>query len=499
VQVQPVHIPIAIVGSGFAGMGAAIRLQQQGFRDFLIFERDQEVGGVWRDNSYPGAACDVESHLYSYSFAPNPSWSNMFSRQPEILEYLRGCAREHALYAKIRFGHEVGKAVWNEDTQRWQLDTSRGRYTADVLIAAMGGLSEPAIPQIPGLADFRGEAFHSARWNHGLDMRGRRVAVIGTGASAIQFVPAIQPQVASLELFQRTAAWVLPRFDRPIGQLEQALYQHVPALQELSRAAIYLRRELLVLGFRNPRLLGALEMVARSYLRKTVKDPLLRAKLLPSFRLGCKRILISSEYLPALTQPNVEVVSEAIREVREHSIVTADGREHEVDTIIFGTGFQVADLPFARHVFGHQGKSLREVWNGSLDSLRSTSVAGFPNLFLLLGPNSGIGHTSVIHILESQLQLVLGALEYMRDNRVDVLEARSEAQARFMERLQSDLEGTVWIEGGCASWYLDAKGRATTLWPGTTLSFRRAAKFLPSEYQLSHRSLPPQPDAFAAE
>ena len=496
---KPAHISIAIVGTGFSGIGAAIQLQQRGFHDFLLFERADDVGGVWRDNGYPGAACDVESHLYSFSFAPNPTWSHMFSRQGEILDYLRQCARDHGLYAKTRFGHEVEKAAWDEVEQHWVLDTSQGRFTADVLIAGMGGLSEPSIPSLPGLANFKGETFHSARWNHQYDLSGRRVAVVGTGASAVQFVPAIQPQVQSLTLFQRTPAWVLPRFDRPISTLEKQLYQRFPALQKLSRAGIYLRREVLVIGFRNPKLMAALELVARSYLRETVRDPALRAKLLPRFRLGCKRILITSDYLPALTKPNVTVVSETIREVREHGIVTADGKLHEVDAIIFGTGFQVSDLPLAHHVFGRGGQSLHQVWNGSLESLRATTVAGFPNLFLLLGPNSGVGHTSVLHILESQLQIVLGALAYMRAQNVQIFEATRAAQERFMASLQKGMEGTVWMEGGCASWYLDARGRATTLWPGFTFEFRRVAKFIPAEYSLARRTSRSQLESHAAQ
>ncbi len=487
-QTLPQHTPIAIVGTGFSGLGAALQLKQNGCEDFVLLERAEEVGGVWRDNHYPGAACDVESHLYSFSFAPNPRWSHMFSRQSEILDYLRGCARDHGLYAKTSFRTEVREAYWNEDSQRWHLETSKGPITADLLIAGMGGLSEPATPQIPGLDTFRGETFHSARWRHDYDLTKRKVAVIGTGASAIQFVPAIQPQVEKLTLFQRTPAWVMPRFDRPIGALEKRLYEAVPRLQELSRAVIYARREALVLGFRNPPLMRALELVARAYLRKEITDPALRAKLLPRFRLGCKRILISSEYLPALAKPNVEVVVDPIRSVDEHGIVTRTGRHHQVDAIIFGTGFQVADLPFAHHVRGRGGKSLHQVWNGSLESLRATTVHGFPNLFLLLGPNSGLGHTSVLHILESQLQIVVDAVKRMRAGEFDVLEPTRLAQAVFMDMLQAKMEGTVWMEGGCASWYLDAKGRATTLWPGTTLEFRRRAKFIPGEYTLTRRA-----------
>lgn len=493
------HVKIAIIGTGFAGLGAAIQLQKHGFYDYLLFERADDVGGVWRDNHYPGAACDVESHLYSFSFAPSPSWSHMFSRQPEILRYLQHCVVEFGLGDRIRYGHGVEEAAWNERDQRWVLDTTRGRYTADVVIAGMGGLSEPSIPALPGLSSYRGDAFHSARWRHDVDLRGKRVAVIGSGASAIQFVPAIVPEVEQLVLFQRTPAWVLPRYDREIGPLEQQLYSRFPVLLEASRALIYLRRELLVLGFRNPKLLAVVERFARRYLQQTVCSPRLRAQLTPNFRMGCKRILISSDYLPALTRPNVAVENDGVREVREHSIVTHEGREYPVDVIIFATGFQVSDPPFARHVRGTGGRTLKEVWNGSLESLRATTVAGFPNLFLLLGPNSGVGHTSVLQILEAQLTLLIEALSYMRDERLDVLEPRAEAQARFMAELQQKMEGTVWLEGGCASWYLDARGRATTLWPSFTFEFRRRAHFIASEYDLWCRSTPSSTSCSASE
>jgi cation diffusion facilitator CzcD-associated flavoprotein CzcO len=493
------HVAIAIIGTGFAGIGASIQLRQHGFDDFVIFERADDVGGVWRDNTYPGAACDVESHLYSFSFAPHPDWSRMFSPQAEILDYLRACARRWELHPRIRFGHEVREARWSEDEQTWSIETSRGRFTADIVIAGMGGLSEPSTPRLPGIERFRGEVFHSARWNHDVDLRGKRVAVIGSGASAVQIVPAIQPLVESLTLFQRTPAWVLPRFDRAVGARERRLYRALPWTQKLSRASIYLRRELLVLGFRHPRAMRLLEAFARAYLREVITDPVLRARLTPHFRLGCKRILISSDYLPALTQPNVTVVSDTIRGVGESGIVTQDELLHEADVIIFATGFHVADLPFARRVHGKDGRTLQQAWNGSLESLRTTTVAGFPNLFLLLGPSSGVGHTSVIHILESQLRLVLDALSYMRRERIAVIEARAEAQAKFMRALQHEFDGTVWLEGGCKSWYLDQRGRATTLWPGFTFGFRHMAKFVASEYALHARQPPSRPWSRAAE
>jgi cation diffusion facilitator CzcD-associated flavoprotein CzcO len=481
------HVTIAIVGSGFSGLGAAIRLKQEGFRDFALFERANEVGGVWRDNSYPGAACDVQSHLYSFSFAPNPRWSHAFSRQPEILEYLRGCAREYGILPHVRFDHTVTNAAWDEQAQHWVIETSRGRYTADYFLPAPGGLSEPSTPDIPGLASFEGKVFHSARWDHTYDLRDRKVAVIGTGASAVQFIPEIQPKVRSLKVFQRTPAWVLPRMDRPFGELQKRLYSALPALQRFERTRLFLSRELLVVGFRNPRVMRIVELAARHYLRSTVRDRTLRKKLTPNFRIGCKRILVTSDYLPAVTQPNVDVETSSIREVRANSIVTSDGIEHEVDTIIFGTGFHVLDLPFAKQIRGRDGRTLDEVWQGSPSAYLGTTVAGFPNLFFLMGPGTGLGHTSVILMLESQLELVIGALKHMRDRGMALLEPRREVQQRYFDELQRDARGTVWTAGGCASWYLDVNGRLTSLWPHSTIAFRRRARFRPAEYVLSRR------------
>ncbi len=481
------HVRIAIVGTGFAGLGAAIRLAREGFTDFVLFERARDVGGTWRDNSYPGCACDVESHLYSFSFAPNPDWSRSFSPQGEIFAYLRRCAIEYGVLDHVRFDHELFEAAWDDRAEHWRIETSQGTYTADVLVGGMGALCEPSIPELPGLERFEGKVFHSARWDHTHDLRGRRVAVVGTGASAIQFVPAIQPKVARLTLFQRTPAWVVPRFDRAVSPFEKRLFRALPVTQKLVRAGIYARRELFVLGFRNPAVMGLLETFATRYLERCVSDPALRKKLTPSFTIGCKRILISSEYLPSLTQPNVEVVTKGIREVRERSVVTADGVEHEADTIIFGTGFHVTDMPFAKQIRGRDGRTLDELWDGSPNAHLGTMVAGYPNLFLLLGPNTGLGHTSVVLMIESQLELMMGALRHMRDRGHATVEPRPEAQARFVAEVQEGMEGTVWTSGGCASWYIDKNGRNSTLWPSFTFSFMRRARFRPEEYACGGR------------
>jgi len=476
------HFQIAVVGSGFAGIGAAIRLKQAGFHDFVVLERADAVGGTWRDNTYPGCACDVESHLYSFSFAPNPHWSRLFSPQTELHAYLDDCARRFGVVPHIRFGHQVLSSTWLEDSQCWRLETTRGAFTADVLVAGSGALSEPSTPRLPGLNSFAGKVFHSARWDHTHPLNGKRVAVIGTGASAIQFVPAIQPQVAQLTLFQRTPAWVVPRFDRAVSAREQRVFAALPIAQKLVRLGTYLRRETFVVGFRAPPIMRVVERYALRYLERTVKDPVLRQKLTPSFRMGCKRILISSDYLPALTQPNVQVVTDGIREVRPQGVVTHDGVEHAADTIIFGTGFQVAGHPSAHITRGRSGRTLAEAWQGSPKAYLGTMTVGFPNLFLLTGPNTGLGHNSMLLMIESQLNLLVGALEHMRDQRVSALEPRPELQASYVAELDRKLASTVWNKGGCASWYLDETGRNSTLWPGFTLAFRRRARFRAAEY-----------------
>jgi cation diffusion facilitator CzcD-associated flavoprotein CzcO len=475
---------IAIIGSGFGGLGAAIRLRQRGFTDFRIFERAADVGGTWRDNTYPGCACDVQSHVYSFSFAPNPDWSRSYSRQPEIWEYLRRCARDFGVLPHVRFRREVREAVWDERVQVWRIETSRGTYTARVLVLASGALSEPALPALPGLDTFEGKAFHSARWDHTYDLKGRRVAVVGTGASAVQFVPEIQPLVSKLYVFQRTPPWVMPRTDRALGPGERRLFRRFPAAQRAARYTLYLLRELLVLGFRHIPLSKLVERLALRHLERSVPDPALRARLTPDYAIGCKRILVSNDYLPALARPNVELVTCAVSEVREHSVVGADGVEREVDAIIYGTGFRVTDPPLAGHVRGRGGRSLAEVWAGSPRAHAGTTVAGFPNLFILMGPNTGLGHNSVLIMLEAQIEHLLSALEHMRERGAAAIEPRPEAQAAYVEELERRMEGTVWTAGGCASWYLDRTGRNSTLWPDSTWRFRRrVARLDPAEYR----------------
>jgi cation diffusion facilitator CzcD-associated flavoprotein CzcO len=472
------HHRIAIVGSGFSGLGMGIRLKRAGEHDFVILERAADIGGTWRDNTYPGCRCDVPSHLYSFSFAPNPSWSSTFSGQREIWEYLRGCADRYGVTPHVRLEHEVLGADWDDDEQLWRIETSQGTLTAEVLVAGQGGLSDPQVPELPGLERFAGTTFHSARWDHDHELAGERVAVIGTGASAIQFVPEIQPRVGRLHVFQRTAPWVMPHRNRRLSRFETALYRLVPGAQLAMRAAIYWGRESYLVMFRQRRLGRLVERVALRHLRAHVEDPELRRKLTPSFAIGCKRILPSDEWYPALTKPNVELVTEGIREVRERSIVAADGSEREVDTIIFGTGFHVTDMPIAERVRDGEGRSLADHWQGSAQAYKGTTVAGFPNLFLLVGPNTGLGHTSIVFIIESQLSYVMAALRALRRRGARTLEVRPEAQAAYNARVQELTAGTVWVSGGCESWYIDRNGRNSTLWPTFTWPFRRQLREL---------------------
>ncbi len=487
----PTEVRIAVIGAGFGGLGTAIRLKQAGIHDFVVLERGDDVGGTWRDNSYPGCACDVPSHLYSFSFAPNPDWSRAFSGQPEIFAYLQRCADEFGLRPHLYLGANVNEARWDDERKRWRVRTARGELSCQVLVAAQGPLSDPALPAIAGLANFAGETFHSATWNHDYDMAGKRVAVVGTGASAIQFVPYVQKNASRMKLFQRTAPWVMPRHDRVINGWEKKLYRRLPPAQRALRAGIYWGREVMVLPLTgNDRMLSIGEKMARKFLAHQVPDPLLRAKLTPHFRLGCKRVLLSNDYYPALTQPNVDVVTDGIVEAVPEGLVTrgADGQRvvHEVDAIIFGTGFHVTDDPIAANIIGKGGRTLRERWQETgMSALHGATVSGFPNLFLLVGPNTGLGHNSIIFMIEAQLNYLLGALAAMDSLGAAALEPRPDVQRAYNTRIQEQLAGTVWNTGGCASWYLDPQGRNTTLWPTFTFRFRQLVRrFNPADYEI---------------
>ncbi|GAB2889198.1 NAD(P)/FAD-dependent oxidoreductase [Streptomyces mayteni] len=484
---------VAIVGAGFGGLGAAVRLRRIGVTDFVILERAGAVGGSWRDNTYPGCACDIPSHLYSFSFAPNPYWPRSFSAQPEIRRYLEHLADNHGLRPHLRLNSEVTAARWDGDALHWAVETAAGPLTAEVLVAATGPLSEPRLPDVPGLDTFPGAVFHSARWDHRQPLRGRRVAVVGTGASAIQFVPEIQREVTELTVFQRTPPWILPKADRAISAAERALHERLPFTGGLRRRLAWGVRELQVGAFaRYPDRMWAVERLAALHLRRAVRDPGLRRRLTPDYRLGCKRVLLSNDWYPALTRPHVRLVDSGLREVRGDVLVAADGRRATADVIVLGTGFLVTDQPIARRVTGALGTTLAHEWRNGMAGLRGTTAAGFPNLLTIIGPNTGLGNSSMILVIEAQLAYLadfvtrLAALAPPGGRAV--LTPRPEAVRAWGGLMAARLRNSVWNTGGCRSWYLDGQGRNTTVWPGTTTEFRRATQQVDlAEYEVLRR------------
>jgi cation diffusion facilitator CzcD-associated flavoprotein CzcO len=480
------HHHIAIIGTGFGAIATAVRLQRAGFDDFVLIDRADDVGGVWRDNSYPGAAVDVKSHLYSLSFAPNPDWHNVFAKQAELHEYLRHVVDEFSLRRRLVLNCEVKEMRWDGVEHRWNVETEQGQRTAAHVVVATGALAEPVVPDLPGLPSFTGARFHSARWDHSFDLAGKRVAVVGTGASAIQFVPAIQPAVDQLTVFQRTPPWIMPRHDNEISPRMQDLFRTLPQLQRLARARIYLQFEWMILTFQHPKLMSVVQRMARRHLEAQVPDPELRKRLTPAYNLGCKRILLSDNYLPALTQPNVAVNTDGIREIRERSIVDNAGIEHPVDAIIFGTGFNTLGLPLTDRLHDIEGVAMSERWGGNPTAYLGTSVAGFPNCYLIHGPNIGTGHNSVLHMFESQA----AAVAYVCDYGLASIEPTRAAQAAHTAELDRMSAGTVWTTGGCKSWYLNDSGRNVNIWPGSTWDFRRRTLRLDPAAHLMRRSAP---------
>ena len=507
VQAQTVqeHHRVAVIGAGFGGIGASVRLAEQGI-DHVIFEKMDDVGGTWWQNKYPGCRCDVPSNLYSFSFALNPDWSDTFSAQPEIHAYLRKVAEDFGVIPRIRFNTTVETVHWDDTAKRWVLETSAGSCTADALITAHGFLSEPAYPDIKGLDSFRGQVMHSAEWDPSYDVTGKRVAVIGTGASAVQIVPVVHETARNLVVFQRTAAWILPHRRRPVKDWEKKLYRRVPAVQRALRGVTYLASELVVLPalLKNQRT-DLIKRMAMRHLEAQVPDQELRAKLTPTFTPGCKRLTPTNEYLPAIASTKTELVTDPIVAVGPDGITTADGTLHEADVIILATGFRVTDNSFPGVIRGRDGRTLREVWDSdSMGAYNGTTFAGFPNLFMLAGPNTGIGHTSLVYMIEAQLPYVLGALKAMDEQGIVSVEPRPAVQAAYNEMLQRKLAPSVWLTGGCSSWYLDEKGRNSTIWPDYTFRFaQRLRHFDIDSYYLEFArsqvaDVPPVPAQLAA-
>lgn len=473
-------LDIAIIGTGFSGLGMAIRLRQTGNQDFAVFEKASSVGGTWRDNHYPGCACDVQSHVYSFSFAPNPRWTRMFAPQPEIRAYMEDCVQRFNVGSHLRFDHELVNATYDETAHRWRLTFANGkRVCARVLVSGMGGLSRAAYPNIPGIETFKGEAFHSQHWKHDYALEGKRVAVIGTGASAIQFVPQIAPRVAKLALFQRTPPWIMPKPDRAVSGVEQWLFRNLPFTQKLMRAGLYWMLESRVLGFAvHPSTMKLVQKLALRHIDKQISEPELRAAVTPDYTIGCKRILMSNDYYPALTRKNVDVITTGIERIEEDAVVTTDGKRHEVDCLIYGTGFQINN-PFPRGtIVGRGGVDVVDAWRDGLHAYLGATVPGYPNWFILMGPNTGLGHNSMVYMIESQIEYVLGALKAMRTERAEAIEVRPLVELEYNNRIQNKLKGTVWSTGGCSSWYLDPRtGKNTTLWPTFTWRFRQETGF----------------------
>lgn len=477
---QPTAIDheVVIIGAGFAGLCMAIRLQEQGERDFVIVERAGSVGGTWRDNHYPGAACDVPSHLYSLSFEPNPGWSRKYPTQPELRAYLEEVAERHGLREKIRFGTRLLSAEYDEAGRLWRVTTSAGVIRARSLVCGVGGLSEPKLPDIPGIETFRGKTFHSARWDHSYDLSGKRVAVIGAGASAIQFVPEIVDKVARLDVYQRTPNWIIPRPDRAYTGIEKWLFRNVPGARQLHRAQIYWLHELRVLGMvTHPGLMKLFQLLAARHIAQQVKDPALRAKVTPNYTIGCKRILVANDWYPALQKPHCQLITESIAEIREDAVVTADGTVREVDCIIYATGFYATESPIAGMLRGRGGQLLSDAWADGEEAYLGTVIKGFPNLYFVVGPNTGLGHSSMVFMIEAQVELISRLLAHMRAARAESIEIKAEAQDAFNERLQARLRGSIWATG-CTSWYQHRSGKITALWPGFTFDFWLRARRL---------------------
>jgi cation diffusion facilitator CzcD-associated flavoprotein CzcO len=489
------EVRVAIIGAGVGGLAAAIHLRRAGYGELVVLERSDGLGGTWRDNTYPGCACDVPSALYSFSFAPNPGWSRFYSPQDEIRRYVEEVVRREGVASRIRFGADVRDASWDAEARRWRITTTAGDFVAQALVSATGPWSEPVLPDVPGLETFEGHAFHSSRWDHGHDLDGARVAVIGTGASAVQFVPRIRKRAEQVTIFQRTAQWILPKPDRPTTRAERALFRRVPGAQRALRQAVYLMSEGVGVCTRRPRAMRQLQRIAEVHLRLAVKDPALRRQLTPDHVLGCKRPLFSNDWYPALTSPNVEVVPHAVTEIRPHGILGADGIERPFDTLILGTGFTITDLPIAGRVRGRHGKTLAETWNGSPRGYLGTTVAGFPNLFMLLGPNVGNAHSSAILLHEVQSKFVVDALRQMDHNGLDSIDPRPEIQDAFNAEVQRRLVGSIWNAGGCSNYYLDKNGVNSTIFPWSTIELRRRLRALNVDEYVTTSHARPEPVA----
>ncbi|WP_281288515.1 flavin-containing monooxygenase [Marinobacter piscensis] len=468
-------IDVVIIGAGFGGLGMAIQLKKAGIGSFIILEKAGSIGGTWRDNTYPGAACDVQSHLYSYSFEPKSDWSRKFGAQPEIHAYIERCAHKYRLHEHIRFKEEVASAAFNEADAQWTVKTKNGTtvYTR-ALVTATGQLNQPAYPRFAGMERFKGKVFHSARWDHDYDLTGDKVAVVGTGASAIQFVPRIVSSVKELKLFQRSGAWVIPKPDRPFTRLEKRVFEAIPLADRLYRALIYWKNESRALAFtRFSFILNIFKWQAQWIARRTIQDPEKRQNIIPDYPIGCKRILISNDWYEAINRDNLDLITNDIDHIEPDAIITKDGTRYDVDTIIYATGFKATDFLAPMNITGLNGRELNQVWAEGAEAYKGVCVNGFPNLFILYGPNTNLAHNSILFMLESQFRYVVQGIQAVLGSERRYLHVKAERQDDFSVRIQEKLKGSVW-DAGCSSWYKTASGKNTNNWPGFTFSYRKA-------------------------
>jgi cation diffusion facilitator CzcD-associated flavoprotein CzcO len=464
---------VVIIGAGFGGIGLGIKLKASGLDDFVILEKSDQVGGVWRDNRYPGAECDIPSHLYSFSFEPRRDWRQAYASQADILDYLKHCTHKYKLESHIRFGAEVTDAQWNGASGQWIVRTRDGRcFQSRALVSATGQLSQPQNPRIAGFGNFNGTTFHSAAWRQDYDLRGKRIAVIGTGASAIQFIPHIAPLASKLYVFQRSAAYVLPKPNKPYPGWRVFLFRYLPGMARLNRLLIYIQHEWRGFAFVSlPQALRVKQSSFRRSLSRKISDADLRRRLTPDYRMGCKRILLSNDYYPAMQRSNVELVTQPIAEIRPEAIVTADSIERDVDCIIMATGFAATDLLMPMKITGSAGRSLQQCWENGAEANLGITVSGFPNFFMLYGPNTNLGHNSIIYMVECQIRYVMACLKRLYRDEIRTIEVKSPVQARFNAKIQERLRRTIWATG-CVAWYLTAAGKNTANWPGYTFEFR---------------------------
>lgn len=465
---------IIIVGAGFGGLGMAMRLKQQGQDDFVILERADDVGGAWRDNTYPGVACDVPSHLYSYSYMPKSDWSHIFAPGGEIWDYLRDCARKSGLVPHIHFGASMERAAWDDETRHWLVETPRGTWRAPYLITATGVLADAHLPDIPGLDGFTGQTFHSANWDHSVPLDGKRIGVVGSGASAIQIVPELAKIAGELVVFQRNAPFVSARLDRAYSEAEKRSFARLPETMEALRSDLFWSNEVKFGPRRGvPAMLEAARKNAMDHLESQIADPVLRKKLTPNYQIGCKRALKADDYFPVFLQDNVTLETSALDRVEGGSAIAASGKSYDLDILVFATGFEAPQPPAARAIHGRDNINLAQNWAKGMRAHDSTAVPGFPNMFMVLGPNTGLGHHTMVFMIEAQVEYILGALGHAKQNKFAVIEARPEAEAAYLEGIEARSAGTVWVSGGCSSWYRDpVSDRLTVLWPDFAYAFR---------------------------